>query len=70
MLELEISSLEKQIAEADKMLANPSKHQQTIDSEWYKQYSGMKKNLATTMESWEQKHLQMDELQSLLNNLQ
>jgi ATP-binding cassette, subfamily F, member 3 len=70
ILEQEIAKLEKQIAEADRVLANPSGHQQVIDDEWYMHYSGLKKNIAETLESWETKHLQLDELQRLLTSFQ
>lgn len=65
--EQKIEQLEEQISEMDKLLANPETMEGNDSNAVFQQYNEVKKILETEMESWEEIHLELEELESKKN---
>jgi ATP-binding cassette subfamily F protein 3 len=63
--EQRISALEEEISAMDAILMDPEKHKEALsDPEVYKKYNSTKSELDKEMQSWEELHLELEELAS------
>jgi len=58
-----IAALESELAEMDKVLMDPDQHKEALsDPEVFKKYNAVKAHLEKEMQSWENFHLELEEL--------
>ena len=62
-LEEAIGKLEAELAEQDKIMANPEQHPETkIDNDWYWAYGKKKEELQALMDDWGEKQIEREEV--------
>jgi ATP-binding cassette, subfamily F, member 3 len=62
--EKEMESLESRIKKAENVIANPADHPAvTLNDEFYKNYTSLKKDLASHEKLWEELHIKLEELE-------
>jgi ATP-binding cassette subfamily F protein 3 len=64
-LEEAIGKLEAELAEQDKIMANPEQHPETkIDNDWYWAYGQKKEQLQALMDDWGEKQMEREEIEN------